>query len=42
MRLTIENYMTVQKVYISMMNTVNSKFVKKQAKWGNDKLIYDA
>ena len=42
MRLTIENYLIVEKVYISMMETVDGEFVTKHVKWGDDKSIYDA
>ena len=41
MELIIENYMIMKKVYISMIETVDSKFVTKHAKWGDDKSIYD-
>ena len=34
--------MIVAKVYISMMETVDSEFVTKHAKLGDDKSIYDA
>ena len=34
--------MIVTKVYISMMETVDSEFVTKHAKLGEDKSIYDA
>ena len=42
MELTIEKYMIVKKVYISMMEIVDSEFVIKHAKLGYDKSIYDA
>ena len=42
MRLTIENYMVVEKIYISMMEIVDSEFVAKYAKLNDDKSIYDA
>ena len=42
MELTIENYMIVEKVYISMIEIVNSEFVTKHAKWSDNKSIYDA
>ena len=42
MRLTIEDHVIVKKVYISMMEPVDSKFLTKYAKWGDDKSIYDA
>ena len=42
MGLKIENYMIMEKVYISMMETVDSEFVTKHAKWGDDKSIYDS
>jgi len=41
MGLTIENYMIVEKVYISMIETVDSEFVIQHTKWGDDKLIYE-
>ena len=41
MRLIFENYIIVKKVYISMMETIDSEFVTKHAKKGNDKSIYD-
>ena len=41
MGLTIENYMIVKKVYISMIEIVNDEFFTKHAKWGDDKSIYD-
>jgi len=41
MRLTIENYIIVEKVYISMMETVDGAFVTKHAKYCDDKSIYD-
>ena len=42
MELTIENYMIMEKVYISMMEIVDSEFVTKHAKWDDDKSIYNA
>jgi len=32
--------MIMEKVYISMIETVDSEFVMKHAKWGDDKSIY--
>jgi len=34
--------MIMKKVYISMIETVDSEFIAKHAKWSNDKSIYDA
>ena len=42
MGLTIENYVIVKEVYISMMKTVDSEFVTKHTKLGDDESIYDA
>ena len=33
--------MIVTKIYISMMETIDSEFVTKHAKQGDDKSIYD-
>ena len=42
MRLPIENYVIMEEVYISMMETVDNEFGIKHTKWDDDKLIYDA
>ena len=36
MGLTIDNYMIMKKAYISMMETINTEFVTKHAKRGDD------
>jgi len=35
------NYIIVEKVYVSMMKTLDSELGIKHAKWDDDKLIYD-
>ena len=42
MGLTIENYMILEKVYISVMVTIDNEFVTTVTKWADNKSIYDA